>query len=131
MLNFKLAGAGERDFEEDLGECRPGMFNERRLCDSGILTVPSVETREDAEEDVVRFDLGLLTDDLLGPFFKSVGSKEFVCDRKKVATRWGIATAFKENGLRCGENASDDQRIYLFLPTSRRKQGSLLSLGKE
>jgi len=76
--------------------------SEMRLCASGILVCfSSMEIREAPEDDGDRSEReGLLVEDLRGrgPFFKSVGrSKEFECERKKLATRCGIARVFEAN----------------------------------
>ena len=91
---------------EVFGEWSP---KERRLV--GILTLLSSECSEDPEDEGVRSLMeGLLLDRLedFGPFFKSVEmSKEFVWERKKVATpvvtRCGILK--NETHAKCGENA--------------------------
>jgi hypothetical protein len=75
---------------------------ERRLCESGILEYfSSIEIREEPEDDGDRSEIeGLLFEDLRdrGPFFKSGGrSKALECERKKLATRCGIARVFEAN----------------------------------
>lgn len=58
-----------------------------------------METREEPEDDGERSEReGLLEEGLRGrgPFFKSLGrSKELECERKKLATRCGIARVFE------------------------------------
>ena len=65
---------------------------------SGILTLLlSSDIIEEPEDDGDLFEKdGLRFEDRRGAFFKSVGrSKEVACERKKVATRWGILTVFE------------------------------------
>jgi hypothetical protein len=71
---------------------------ESRLCASGILVCfSSIERREEPEDDGDRSERGgLLVEGLRDPFFRSVGrSKALEWERKKVATRCGIARVFE------------------------------------